>query len=152
MHIPARPVLAVLPLGVLLFACDDPVTEPPAADEVLIVARTTGGIAGMDWTVTLDGSAGELRCEGSCPWDGGNVRMLTDLQVEEIATAFVDAGVRTKRSTDYGVCGGCADQFHHVVDYRDGRGAYEVEGDGPNLPDRLKDALNRVIFPPPPPE
>lgn len=112
-----------------------------------IVVHTTGGIAGMDWLVTLDGVAGEIRCSAPCPWGSETTRVVTAAEAEELAGAFVDAGIRRDRSTDFGLCSACADQFHHDMEYRDGTGIYYAEGDAPNLPDGLAAALSRIIFP-----
>lgn len=72
---------------------------------------------------------------------------MTAAEVEAIAGAFVDAGLRRRRSTDFGLCGECADQFHYEIVYRDGTGRYQVEGDGPSLPDELQAAVAKIVFP-----
>jgi len=137
----------VLPLVVSLVACENDPSGPPVARDVVIVVHSTGGIAAMDWTVTLDGAAREARCEGSCPWNA-DVRVMTRSEVERIAQAFVDAGVRQHPHTDYGVCGQCADQFFHEVEYHDGTGTYRADGDGPSIPDELETAINLLAFEP----
>lgn len=140
-------LLFLAPLAAAGLSCGNPPTEPPVAGEVGIVVHTTGGIAGMDWTVTLDGAAGEIRCSTPCPWGDVTTRVVSPADVVELAGAFVAAGVRQRRDTDFGVCDGCADQFHHDMTYRDGTGIYHVEGDGPNLPEEISAAVARIIFP-----
>ena len=126
----------------------DDVAVPPAHDQLTIVVETSGGIAGMDWQVTLDGSKREIRldrCRG-CPWPTATSRTLSEDEVREIARAFVEAGVRQSPRQDFGVCEGCADQFFHLIDYVDQTGRYTIVGDGPSLPASLEKALNRVIW------
>jgi hypothetical protein len=130
-----------------LAACASAPTDPPSAEDVRIVVETTGGIAYMDWRVTLDGKAGTIvldRCRNLCPSD--EVRSIDDDTVEEIAAAFVEAGVSEKAVLDFGICAQCADQFHHSIAYTDDTGSYRVEGDGPNLPPALADAVNRILW------
>ncbi|MGD8494939.1 MAG: hypothetical protein PVF05_02025 [Gemmatimonadales bacterium] len=139
--------LNLIAAAALTVSCGGTPTGPPRAEDVKIIVHTTGGISGMDWTVTLDGADGEARCSEPCPWAPQTRRVVSDADVESIAAAFVDAGVRRHRDTDFGLCTGCADQFHHEMVYRDGTGIYHVEGDGPNLPDELSAAVARIIFP-----
>lgn len=120
----------------------------PAARDVTIVAETSGGIAGMDWQVTLDGDAGEIRldhCSG-CPWLDPEPRRLDDSEIRAIARAFVEAGIRKAPEQDFGTCEGCADQFFHEIVFTDATGTYRVVGDGPSLPRAFEDALNRMIW------
>jgi len=131
----------------LVVACGGDPTGPPRAEDVKIIVHTTGGIAALDWTVTLDGADGEARCSEPCPWAPQITRAVSDGDVEEIAGAFVDAGIRRARDTDFGRCALCADQFHHDIIYRDRTGLYHVAGDGPNFPDALETAVARIIFP-----
>lgn len=122
----------------------------PLADEITIVASTSGGLAGMDWQVTLDGAAGVIRvdhCGNACPWDARTSRQLSEADIREIAAAFVAAGVREAPERDFGICTFCADQFHHIIEYEDATGSYRVEGDGDELPRDLALALNRLIWP-----
>lgn len=122
---------------------------PPAA-EVTIVASTSGGLAGMDWQVTLDGAAGVIHldhCGNACPWGARTSRQLSEAETQEITAAFVAAGVREAPERDFGICEFCDDQFHHVIEYEDTTGSYRVEGDGDELPRDLALALNRLIWP-----
>lgn len=122
----------------------------PPADEVTIVATTSGGLAGMDWQVRLDGASGVIHldhCGNACPWGGRTSRQLSEAETQEIAAAFVAAGVREAPERDFGICEFCDDQFHHVIEYEDSTGTYHVEGDGDELPRDLAQALNRLIWP-----
>lgn len=124
-------------------------TALPAGEELLVVVSTTGGVAGFDWQITFDGDARSVRldrCEPVCPWGSATTRTLTVEQVEEVARLFLDADVRSRPEHDFGLCEFCADQFHHVIEYRDETGEYRLEGDEPNLPLPLREALNLVIW------
>lgn len=125
-------------------------TGTPLADEITIVASTSGGLAGMDWQVTLDGASGVIHldhCGNACPWGARTSRQLSEADTQEIAAAFVAAGVREAPERDFGICEFCDDQFHHVIEYEDTTGSYRVEGDGAELPRDLAQALNRLIWP-----
>ena len=145
----ATRVLLSLILPAFPFAACTGSTTDPDADDIVIVVATTGGILAMDWQVTLDGSAATVfldRCV-QCPWEAdGSSRSLTDGEIETIAGRFVQAGVREQASLDYGICDGCADQWHHVIEYRDSTGTYRVRGDGPNFPVPLQQALAMFIM------
>jgi len=138
--------LFLLPVS-LAASCGGVPTGPPGADDVKIIVHTTGGIAALDWTVTLDGADGEARCSEPCPWAPESTRVVSDVEVEAIAAAFVDAGIRRARETDFGRCALCADQFHHEIVYRDRTGLHHVAGDGPNFPNALEAAVAKIIFP-----
>lgn len=125
-------------------------TGTPLADEITIVASTSGGFAGMVWQVTLEGASGVIRldhCGNACPWGTRTSRQLSEADIQEIAAAFVAAGVREAPERDFGICEFCDDQFHHVIEYEDATGSYRVEGDGDELPRDLAQALNRLIWP-----
>lgn len=146
------PAIVTLSIALALTGCAGALTSPPGADEVDIVVSTTGGIAGMDWQVTLDGSSGTIflsECRRNCPVIVE--RSVADATVEEIAAAFVEAGVREQPVLDFGVCAQCADQFHHVIEYSDRSGSYRVQGDGPNFPADLAEAVGRILWEPAPP-
>lgn len=121
----------------------------PLAEEITIVASTSGGFAGMDWQVTLDGASGVIHldhCGNACPWGARTSRQLSEADTQEIAAAFVAAGVREAPDRDFGICTFCADQFHHVIEYEDATGLYRLEGDDEELPRDLIQALNRLIW------
>jgi hypothetical protein len=146
MRYTARVLIPVVLSALAFSACSG--TTDPDADEVVIVVATTGGIVAMDWQVTLHGRVGTVfldRC-AQCPWESNSTsRDLTDDEIEAIADRFVQAGVREQASIDYGICEGCADQWHHVIEYRDHTGTYRIQGDGPNLPAPLEQALAMFI-------
>ena len=151
----ATRVLISLILPALPFAACSGSTTDPDADDVVIVVATTGGIAAMDWQVTLHGRVGTVSLDHCvrCPWESDrSSRSLTDGEIEAIADRFVQAGIRDQASIDYGICEGCADQWHHVIEYRDNTGTYRVQGDGPNLPASLEQALATFITGEPLPE
>lgn len=143
-----RVLISLILPALLVTACSGSTTDP-VAEDIIIVVGTTGGILAMDWQVTLDGSAGTVlldRCV-QCPWESDrSSRSLTDGEIEAIADRFIQAGIRDQANLDYGICEGCADQWHHVIEYRDDTGTYRVRGDGPNFPVPLQQALAMFIM------
>lgn len=141
----ATPLLAAS----LFAACAGSLGTEPDLDALTITVATTGGIAGMDWEVRLEAAAGRIfvvHCGNHCPWPDPTSRPVPRADVRQIAAVFVAAGVTERAETDYGLCEGCADQFHHVIEYRDADGAHRVEGDGPNFPAELEAVVNRLIW------
>jgi hypothetical protein len=129
--------------------CSGSGTDPEASD-IVIVVSTTGGLVPRDWQVTLLGFAETVyvnRCAPPCPLGSTGSASLSDDEIEDIGVLFVEAGVRENRDVDYGLCPGCADQTHHVIEYRDSTGLSRLQGDGPNLPPAIREALRLLVWP-----
>jgi len=105
--------------------------------------RVTGGIAGVDYTVALDGSTGILRgelCEHGCAFEDGDVlQALHPYQVRYLAVLFLDAGAHQLKGVDFGIQ--CCDQFHYEVAYRHTGGEGTFQGDSEVLPAEVKTAV-----------
>jgi hypothetical protein len=142
-------MLAILLPGVLFLpSCTpDPVGPSLTALEAVpleeIRMRVTGGFAGVDYTVVLDGSTGSLRgekCRAGCGFQDGDVlRTLLPGQVTYLSVLFLEAGVPGMRGLDFG--DQCCDQFHVEVDCRWEGEEGSFQGDSETLPAKVKEAV-----------
>lgn len=111
-----------------------------------ILLHVTGGFAGADYTVLLDGKARSfvgVRCVSLCDFDDGEtLQSLTEDQVMYVWNLFSDANIHALDGEDFGVQ--CCDQFYFALDYRDGEGRSRVRGSSEVLPAELKTALATV--------
>jgi hypothetical protein len=109
--------------------------------------RVTGGFAGADYAVILDGKSNSLvgeSCVASCDFAEGEVlQSLTPEQVDYVWSLFRDADIHALDGEDFGVQ--CCDQFHFAVEYRDPRGRSRVEGSSEALPQGLRSALATLV-------
>ena len=105
--------------------------------------RVTGGIAGADYVVFLDGASSSLvgeSCVNLCDFTDGEVlQSLTPDQVDYIWALFHEAGIQALDGEDFGVQ--CCDQFHFDLEYRDPEGRSRVKGSSEALPPGLKTAI-----------
>jgi hypothetical protein len=105
--------------------------------------RVTGGFAGVDYTVILDGPTGTLRGEesrGDWPFQPGEVlQILHRDQVRYISSLFLEAGVHRMEGVDFGNT--CCDFFHLEVTFRHAGGVGSFQGHTPNLPPHVQAAV-----------
>lgn len=108
--------------------------------------HVTGGLAGADYTVVLDGTARSLvgeSCINLCDFQAGEtLQNLTSEQVDYVWGLFQDAGVLALDGEDFGIQ--CCDQFHFDLDYSDPRGRSRLKGSSEALPHALNVALGTV--------
>jgi hypothetical protein len=124
-------------------AClNDPVTVS-GGGEMRIRLHVTGGFAGADYVVILDGTSRALigeSCVSLCDFAGGEIlQSLASEQVDYVWALFQEADIHALNGEDFGVQ--CCDQFHFDVDYRDRRGRSFVGGSSEALPQDLKVAV-----------
>ncbi|MFH1764141.1 MAG: hypothetical protein ABIF09_08120, partial [Gemmatimonadota bacterium] len=139
----SAPVLVLLVFFSLLHACiQDPVSVLDGG-EMEIRLHVTGGFAGADYVVFLDGASRTLvgeSCVNLCDFaEGELLQSLTPEQVEYVWVLFRDAGIHALDGEDFGVQ--CCDQFHFDVEYRDSKGRSRVKGSSEVLPNGLKAAV-----------
>jgi len=133
-------------LAFFLQACiEDPVTVS-GGGEMEIRLHVTGGFAGADYVVFLDGTSRSLvgeSCITLCDFTEGEVlQSLTPDQVAFVWAQFEEANIHALDGEDFGVQ--CCDQFHYDVDYRDSRGRSRVQGSSEVLPQGLKVAVGTL--------
>ena len=108
--------------------------------------RVTGGFAGVDYVLRLDGESGSLvgeACTSFCEFlEGDILRSLSRQELEHVWTLFQEAGIHALDGEDFGYA--CCDQFHYDVDYRDAEGRSRVKGSSEVLPESLVSALNTL--------
>ena len=127
----------------LLQACiQDPVSVS-VGGEMEIRLHVTGGFAGADYVVFLDGASSSLvgvSCVNFCDFVEGEIlQSLTPEQVDYVWTLFHEADIHALDGEDFGVQ--CCDQFHYDVEYRDPEGRGRVRGSSEVLPQGLKTAV-----------
>lgn len=134
-------------LALLPFGCStDPVNLAPE-ESPQIRLHVTGGFAGADYTISLDGLAGEVRgesCISFCQFEAGEVlRTLTREQVDHVQGLFLSAGIHALNGTDFG--NECCDQIHFDLEYGDEQGVSRVRGTSEEMPAELREALVTVM-------
>lgn len=140
----ARCVIAVLPVAGAQ-GCGGHTAPEPAADariggaaEVRIELAVSGGIAGTEWAVTIDGARGVVvgdRCRGpvGCDWaDGETLATVDEEALLALARRFAAEGFFDLERTDYG--SQCCDQFDYALGYSDAERGRTVRGSDGTLP------------------
>jgi hypothetical protein len=130
-----------------LQACiEDPISVS-GGEEMEIRLHVTGGFAGADYQILLDGEERVLigeSCESLCDFaDGEILQNLTAEQVDYIWTLLDQANILALDGEDFGVQ--CCDQFHFDLDYRDPAGRSRVKGSSEVLPVNLRVALGTLM-------
>jgi hypothetical protein len=124
----------------------DPLSVSGSGD-MTIRLHVTGGFAGADYTVVLDGGRRTLvgeSCQNLCDFENGELlENLTAEQVDYVWALFDDANILALDGEDFGVQ--CCDQFYFDVDFRDSEGRSRVKGSSEVLPQKLKVALGSVV-------
>lgn len=140
-------VLIISVFSFLIQACiEDPVSVSGDGD-LEVRLHVSGGFAGADYAVFLDGATRSLVgefCVNLCDFAEGEVlQSLTPDQVAYVRAQFQEANIHALDGEDFGVQ--CCDQFHFDVEYRDSRGRSRVQGSSEVLPLELKVAIGTVL-------
>ena len=126
--------------------CLEGSTGPQGVERPKIRLSVTGGIAGVDYTLLVDGPRREVmgvECLNGCGFEEGELlHGLTPEQGAYLASLFLDAEIHQLNGTDFG--SSCCDQFHYDLTYQDSEGASTVRGASDALPDALLKAVTTV--------
>jgi hypothetical protein len=140
---------ALLTLAALLAlpACDTTdLLGPVNPEEVTITLAVTGGFAAVDYAITVDGRAGEVRgvrCVRLCDFVPGELLVaLSSEQVAELARRLDESGVMELNGTDFG--SGCCDLLYVDLTYVRGPRATHVRGRQDRLPEALAVAVRHI--------
>jgi hypothetical protein len=121
----------------------DPTGLSSPGDLPRVRLRVTGGLAGADYAVVLNGSSGELvgeSCKRLCDFKAGEtLQFLAAAQVSYLAGLFRNAGVLYLDDRDFG--DQCCDQFHYAVRYQEGGQEHRFQGSSQALPPTLGEAV-----------
>jgi len=121
-------------------------TDPGESGSALIRLHVTGGFAGVDYTLFVDGPGGTVvgeSCLSGCDFrDGAILATLSRDQAAFLATLFLDANIHALNGMDFGTR--CCDQFHYDLTYEDRKGTSALRGSSEALPLDLRDAVEQV--------
>lgn len=135
--------LQVIMSCLILAGCSSS-TMGPDGNPPDIRMHVTGGFAGVDYTVVLEGRSGRLvgeECVAFCEFQDGDVlRVLAPEQVSYLMSLFLDADIHVLDGMDFG--NECCDQFHFALDYDDTVGSSSVQGSSEALPGKLRAAVS----------
>lgn len=116
--------------------------------EVDITFGVTGGFAGVDYAIAVDGEAREVRgvrCASVCDFVAGELLLpISAPQVAALARALDEAGVIELGERDFGV--GCCDFYHVELTYRRGQRTVRLQGTEDRFPEAVANAL-RLLHP-----
>lgn len=144
--------LRPLPYLVLLLglaACTSSVSGPEPVGDVSLDIQVTGGIAGVDYRLRVNGTDRlvRLECSASCPPVASPlppaVVALSEAQWFDLVRDLVTVGLPTIGIRDYGAA--CCDFFHLVIHYEDDRHISRVSGDAETLPAGLAALALRLM-------
>jgi len=137
---------SILALCLLLSACLEGAVGPVMDGDPEIRLHVTGGFAGVDYTILVDGPQREVvgeSCVNGCDFEDGQIlHGLTGGQVASLAGSFLDAGIHDLNGTDFG--NQCCDQFNYDLSYMDRTGTSNVRGTSEGIPQDLRDAIGVV--------
>lgn len=137
--------LTVVGLLVVAGGCGESSTEPPRPAPVISLA-TTGGLAGADAQVTIDGPAGVIRgdrCANLCDWEDGDVLAQVAAEDIEALEAMFDAeDFLAGDDQDFGE--ECCDFFTHVLTFSRGTESRTVTGSSAKLPAAIQGLVREV--------
>jgi hypothetical protein len=118
----------------------------PAPETVTIRLEVTGGFAGVDYAIEVDGAAGVVigvRCLSGCDFDSGEVIVaLSGFQITDVARELEDAGVFGYDRREFGV--ECCDQFDYRLVYERNLRESELTGSSGTLPDPIGRVIERL--------
>lgn len=121
-------------------------TGPPEATDPEIRLRVSGGLAGVEYTVRVDGPKREVvgeSCVSGCDFQEGELlHGLTREQAAYLLDLFQEAGIHQWDGTDFGT--ECCDQFHYDLTYSDRDGTSRVQGTSEAFPQELREAVQTV--------
>lgn len=130
----------------LLCGCVGNSTAPAGNGLARIRLHVTGGLAGVDYTLFLDGPGERVigeSCVVGCDFrDGEVLHTLSRDQSLYLTGLFLDSGIHSLDGTDFGFQ--CCDQFHYEVVYSDRSGTSGVSGSSEALPADLRAAVSQV--------
>jgi hypothetical protein len=145
-----KKMAVALSLPVLFVAVQGCLSDPVSVSGgggMEVRLHVSGGFAGADYTLVLDGRSRSLvgeSCVSLCDFQAGEIlQNLTTEQVDYVWGLFQDAGVLALDGEDFGTQ--CCDQFHFDLDYSDPRGRSRVKGSSEALPQALNVALGTVL-------
>ena len=137
--------LSILPL-LLLSGCFGSSTGLSGEGPAVIRLQVSGGFAGVNYTLVVDGPGGTVvgeTCEAGCDFQDGEVlATLSEEQAEYVSDLFRDAGIHGLDGTDFGV--ECCDQFYYILSFRDEAGTSSVRGNSEVFPSDLRDAVAQI--------
>lgn len=141
--------LALLLCGLAALAADRcaVATAPTSGGNVRIVLAVTGGLAGVDWQVTIDGRDGRItgdRCRDrvACDWEPGDLlATVSEEAVRGLADRFFETGF-FRGDANHGTQ--CCDQFDYALTYRDSDDRRTVTGSDGTLPRAVRDLIGEV--------
>ena len=143
------PYLALLALLAALAGCTSSTSGPEFLGDVALDVRVTGGIAGVDYRLRVDGRDRlvRLECTSSCPPVASplapTVIALSVAQWNDLVREIGTTGLPTIGVRDYGTS--CCDFFHLVIRYEDDRHLSRVSGDSETLPAGLAALAARLM-------
>lgn len=141
--------LPYLTLLIGLTACTSSVSGPEPVGEVSLDVHVTGGLAGVDYRLTVDGRDRlvRLECSTICPPLAAPlapvVVALSEAQWYDLVLEVARSGLPTLGIRDYGST--CCDFFHVVVRYEDDRHLSRASGDAETFPDALAALTDRLF-------
>lgn len=139
-------VRCVILLPLLMTACLQGSTGPEGSVIPEIRLRVTGGLAGVDYELLVDGPRREVlgeSCVSGCDFQEGELlHGLTTHQASYLGRRFREAGIHQLHGTDFGTQ--CCDQFHYDLIYKDPGGESRVRGSSEVIPEALRKAIEAV--------
>jgi hypothetical protein len=142
--------LQLLGIPLLVLSIQGCLQDPASVtggQDMQIRIQVSGGFAGADYAVILDGADRILvgdSCSVLCNFTKGQVlASLTPEQVDYVWELFQDANVQAFHGEDFGTQ--CCDQFYWVVDYLDAEGPSVFKGTSSVFPHGLNVAVSTVL-------
>lgn len=134
-----------LVVAALLGCGGDPIFPNPHT--VGVEARVTGGLAGIDYTVGIDGQTGNVigvSCVAHCSFEDGQVLLrLSDEHLTRVLETVFATGIRSG-GRDYGD-GGCCDQIGSSLTWTEPGISNTITGSTTTLPDEVGRAVDAVV-------
>lgn len=132
----SRAVLfAALPALVLATACGESATDPQPSDARISLDKT-GGFAGVDFAILVDGPEAVVRgdrCVSFCDWEDGDVlATVAPEALLELEQKFDAVDFLAGDDEDFG--DECCDQFHYALTFARGDESRTVMGSSEQLP------------------
>ena len=136
---------AAVLLACLLVACSDPVGPGPTSD-MQIRVHVTGGFAGVDYTILVDGASRAVvgeSCVNGCDFSSGEILMgVAESRIRDWAERLLAGGIIEENGRDYGT--ECCDRFHSVLDYADRIGGASVQGTTDLMPAAFQEVISEL--------
>ena len=130
----------------LLAGCTSNAVGPGPTSDLQIRVRTTGGIAGVDFTVLVDGASSTVvgeSCVAGCDFvSGETLAAVTESRIREWAERLVEGGIVQENGRDYG--SGCCDRFQATLEYIDGAQESSVQGTTDLMPQAFQDVVSEI--------